>query len=514
MQAGFDQYNAINMICSSGARGSIKQMRQLASMRGLMFATNGKTMEIPIKSNFREGLNMLEYFMGAKSSRKSLSDTALRTADSGYLTRRLVDVSQDVIIRELDCGATDGIEVSDIVVNSSTGETVVEYLEERLIGRFTIEDVVDPSTGELIVAANVMISEEAAKKIVAAGIRSVKVRTILRCRSKRGVCAHCYGADMASGKLVSIGEAVGIIAAQSIGEPGTQLTMRTFHTGGIAGSDITQGLPRIEELFEARRPKKPAIVTEYSGVAHIMQDKKIAKIIVDVEGEHPELNDNKVEYEVPFGMKVSISDGDYVAVGSALTEGYLSPADVLRLKGIDAVYDYIIREVQKVYRGEDVEVNDKHVEVIARQMTRKVKIEDAGDTNLLIGSTVDVFEFREENENIDARIEAGEAGLRHAAAAPVLLGITKASLMTESFLSAASFQETTKVLTEAAIRGKVDHLLGLKENVIIGKLIPAGTGLEYYRSVGVEEREDVPDMTDEQFSEKMAQELTTVGKSV
>ena len=510
MTEGFHPYNAINMICTSGARGSIKQMRQLASMRGLMFATNGKTMEIPIKSNFREGLNMLEYFMGAKSSRKSLSDTALRTADSGYLTRRLVDVSQDVIVREDDCGATDGIVVSAIV----SGDTVVEKLEERLIGRFTTGDVVDPATGELLVAANVMISEEQAKAIVSAGIESVEVRTILRCRARRGVCAHCYGADMASGNLVSTGEAVGVIAAQSIGEPGTQLTMRTFHTGGIAGSDITQGLPRIEELFEARRPKKPAIVSEYNGVAHVIQDKRIAKIVIDVEGEHPELENGKVEYEVPFGMKVNVKDEDYVASGTALTEGYLNPADVLKLSGIDAVYDYIIREVQKVYRGEDVEVNDKHVEVIARQMTRKVKIEDSGDTGLLVGSTVDVLEFRDENEAIEARDPDGSLGMRKASAAPVLLGITKASLMTESFLSAASFQETTKVLTEAAIRGKVDHLLGLKENVIIGKLIPAGTGLEYYRSVGVKENENVEDMTDEEFSEKMSMEMAAVGKNI
>ncbi len=510
MTEGFHPYNAINMICTSGARGSIKQMRQLASMRGLMFATNGKTMEIPIKSNFREGLNMLEYFMGAKSSRKSLSDTALRTAYPGYLTRRLVDVSQDVIAREDDCGATDGIVVSAIV----SGDTVVEKLEERLVGRFTTGDVVDPATGELLVAANVMISEEQAKAIVSAGIESVEVRTILRCRARRGVCAHCYGADMASGNLVSTGEAVGVIAAQSIGEPGTQLTMRTFHTGGIAGSDITQGLPRIEELFEARRPKKPAIVSEYNGVAHVVQDKRIAKIVIDVEGEHPELENGKVEYEVPFGMKVNVKDDDYVASGTALTEGYLNPADVLKLSGIDAVYDYIIREVQKVYRGEDVEVNDKHVEVIARQMTRKVKIEDPGDTGLLVGSTVDMLEFRDENEAIEARDPDGSLGLRKASAAPVLLGITKASLMTESFLSAASFQETTKVLTEAAIRGKVDHLLGLKENVIIGKLIPAGTGLEYYRSVGVKENENVEDMTDEEFSEKMSMEMAAVGKNI
>ncbi len=476
---GLDKYNAINMISTSGARGSIKQTRQLAGMRGLMFATSGKTLEIPIKSNFREGLTMLEYFMGAKGSRKSLSDTALRTADSGYLTRRLVDVSQEVIVRELDCGAKEGIVVSEIA-NPNDREHPLETLKERLVGRFTVSDVIHPETGELLVAANTMISESDADAIVAAGIDRVEVRTILRCQAERGVCAHCYGADLASGKLVSIGEAVGVIAAQSIGEPGTQLTMRTFHTGGVAGSDITQGLPRIEELFEARNPKKPAIVTEFSGVAHVTTEKNLSKVtIVDDEGtEHL--------YEIPFGMRLEVHDGDYVARGTALTEGYFAPADVLRLKGIDAVYDYIIREVQKVYRGEDVEVNDKHVEVIARQMTRKVTVEDAGDTDLLSGATVDVMELRRVNRAIDARIAAGEENLRHAVGAPMLLGITKASLLTESFLSAASFQETTKVLTEAAIAGKEDHLLGLKENVIIGKLIPAGTGLSCYHDIDIE----------------------------
>ncbi|MBR2612848.1 MAG: DNA-directed RNA polymerase subunit beta' [Clostridia bacterium] len=474
--ANLDRYNSLNMICTSGARGSMKQMRQLAGMRGLMFATNGKTIEIPIKSNFREGLTMLEYFMGAKGSRKSLSDTALRTADSGYLTRRLVDVSQDVIVREEDCGAKSGIVVSDIV----SGNNVVEPLEERLIGRYTVGDVVDEETGELIVPANTMISEEDAKNIVAAGIRQVEVRTILRCLAKRGVCVHCYGADLAHGTPVSIGEAVGVIAAQSIGEPGTQLTMRTFHTGGVAGSDITQGLPRVEELFEARRPKKTAIVTEFTGTTRIESDKKLSKVTIL----HPEEpTDEEVVYEIPFGMRLCIEDGQQVKRGQQLTEGFLNPADVLHMLGIDAVYDYIIREVQKVYRGEDVEINDKHVECIARQMTRKVRIEDAGDTDLLVGSTVDILELREENEKIDARIAAGELTLRHAEGAPMLLGITKASLMTESFLSAASFQETTKVLTEAAIRGKSDHLLGLKENVIIGKLIPAGTGIGAYRAI-------------------------------
>ncbi len=478
-----DAYNSLNMICVSGARGSMKQMRQLAGMRGLMFATNGRTIEIPIKSNFREGLTMLEYFMGAKGSRKSLSDTALRTADSGYLTRRLVDVSQDIIVREEDCGATTGIVVSDII----SGQVPVEKLYDRLVGRYTVNDVVSEETGELIVPANTMISEEMANEIIAAGITQVEVRTILRCLAKRGVCVHCYGADLAHGTPVAIGEAVGVIAAQSIGEPGTQLTMRTFHTGGVAGSDITQGLPRVEELFEARKPKKTAIATEYTGIARIESDKKMSKVhIKDIE-------DGDVQetvYEIPFGMRLCIEDGQKVKRGQPLTEGFLNPADVLRMSGIDAVYDYIIREVQKVYRGEDVEINDKHVECITRQMTRKIEIEKSGDTNLLEGTKVDILEFREENEKIQERIDAGEIGLCKAEGAPLLLGITKAALMTVSFLSAASFQETTKVLTEAAIKGKKDHLLGLKENVIIGKLIPAGTGLGKYRSVEIETEAD------------------------
>ena len=478
-----DAYNSLNMIATSGARGSTKQMRQLAGMRGLMFATSGKTIEIPIKSNFREGLTMLEYFMGAKGSRKSLSDTALRTADSGYLTRRLVDVSQDIIVREEDCGATSGIVVSDIIA----GQVAVEKLFDRLVGRYTVDDVVNEETGELIVPANTMISEEDAKAIIAAGINSVEVRTILRCLAKRGVCVHCYGADLAHGTPVSIGEAVGVIAAQSIGEPGTQLTMRTFHTGGVAGSDITQGLPRVEELFEARKPKKTAIVTEFTGTASIQSDKKLTKVII----KNPvEPTDDEVVYEIPFGMRLCIEDGAEVKRGQPITEGFLNPADVLRMSGIDAVYDYIIREVQKVYRGEDVEINDKHVECITRQMTRKIEVLDAGDSGLLVGTKVDVLEFREECEALQARIDAGEIGLRLPEGAPLLLGITKAALMTESFLSAASFQETTKVLTESAIKGKKDNLLGLKENVIIGKLIPAGTGLGVYRAVEVQSKDE------------------------
>ncbi len=487
--ANLDKYNSLNMIATSGARGSIKQMRQLAGMRGLMFATNGKTIEIPIKSNFREGLTMLEYFMGAKGSRKSLSDTALRTADSGYLTRRLVDVSQDVIVREEDCGAKSGIVVSDIV----SGQVVVEKFFERMIGRYTVNDVVNEETGELIVPSNTMIDEDMANDIIAAGITQIEVRTILRCLAKRGVCAHCYGADLAHGTTVSIGEAVGVIAAQSIGEPGTQLTMRTFHTGGVAGSDITQGLPRVEELFEARRPKKTAVVTEYSGTAHILSDKKLSKVVIKnaIDGNGLPVAD-EVVYEIPFGMRLCIEDGQKLERCQQLTEGFLNPADVLHMSGIDAVYDYIIREVQKVYRGEDVEINDKHVECIARQMTRKVEIEDAGDTDLLVGTKVDIVEFREANEEIERRNEAGEM-LRKAEGAPLLLGITKAALMTESFLSAASFQETTRVLTEAAIAGKQDKLLGLKENVIIGKLIPAGTGLGKYRAIEIEDEGDEGD---------------------
>ena len=475
VQEGFDAYNPIKMMIDSGARGSNSQLRQLAGMRGLMFATNGKTMEIPIKSNFREGLNILEYFIGARGSRKSLSDTALRTADSGYLTRRLVDVSQDVIIREEDCGTTKGMWVSDI----TEGDTVIEPLRDRLLGRYCIGDIVNPNTNEVIVPDGTMISAAKAAEIVDAGITEVYVRSILRCHAKRGVCAHCYGADMASGNPVNVGETVGIIAAQSIGEPGTQLTMRTFHTGGIAGSDITQGLPRIEELFEARRPKKTAIIAEKNGTIRIREDKR-TKTIVLITEENEELT-----YSIPFGMRIIVAEGDYVLQGQAMTEGYKAPGDILRVNGIEAVYDYIIREVQKVYRSQEVNINDKHVEVIARQMSRKVKVEDAGDTELLVGTLVDVLEFENANEMVQARIEAGETALREATCSNVLLGITKASLQTESFLSAASFQETTKVLTEAAIKGKVDTLQGLKENVIIGKLIPAGTGLDAYRAVEV-----------------------------
>ena len=480
VQEGFDAYNPIKMMIDSGARGSNSQLRQLAGMRGLMFATNGKTMEIPIKSNFREGLNILEYFIGARGSRKSLSDTALRTADSGYLTRRLVDVSQDVIIREEDCGTQKGIWVSDI----TEGDTTIEPLRDRLAGRYVIGDVVDPASNNVIVPDGTMITPAKADEIVAAGITEVYVRSILRCHAKRGVCSHCYGADMASGNPVNVGETVGIIAAQSIGEPGTQLTMRTFHTGGIAGSDITQGLPRIEELFEARRPKKTAIIAEKSGTIRIREDKRTKTILVNTE------DGEELSYAIPFGMRIIVAEGDYIAQGQAMTEGYKAPADILRVNGIEAVYDYIIREVQKVYRSQDVNINDKHIEVIARQMSRKVKVEDEGDTDLLVGTLVGQLEFEEANEQIKKRIAEGETTLREATCSDVLLGITKASLQTDSFLSAASFQETTKVLTEAAIKGKIDHLQGLKENVLIGKLIPAGTGLEAYRAVEVKRAQE------------------------
>ncbi|MBR0327536.1 MAG: DNA-directed RNA polymerase subunit beta', partial [Clostridia bacterium] len=475
LQKGFNPYNPIKMMIDSGARGNSSQLRQLAGLRGLMFATNGQTMEIPIKSNFREGLNILDYFIGARGSRKSLSDTALKTADSGYLTRRLVDVSQEVIVREEDCGTKHGLLVSaiyeeaDRLGSTEHEQQVIESLADRLGGRFVIGDVVHPVTGEVIVPDNTMITPAQVKQIVDAGITEVNVRSILRCEAKRGVCAHCYGSDLASGKKVNVGEAVGIIAAQSIGEPGTQLTMRTFHTGGIAGANITQGLPRIEELFEARRPKKTSAIAEIDGTISIREDKRMRNIVITA------ADGREVAYPIPFGMHIKVQDGDKVTVGQGMTEGYKAPADILRVQGLDAVFDYIVREVQKVYRSQEIIINDKHIEVIARQMSRKVRIEDEGDTGLLLGAMVDITEFREANQNIQARIDAGET-VRPAIGSPVLLGITKASLQTESFLSAASFQETTKVLTEAAIRGKVDNLTGLKENVIIGKLIPAGTG--------------------------------------
>ena len=485
LQNSFSQFNPIKIMSDSGARGSIAQMRQLAGMRGLMFATNGRTIEVPIKSNFREGLNILEYFMGAKGSRKSLSDTALRTADSGYLTRRLVDVSQEVIVREIKCDSKTPTYITDIMDDK---KNILEPLTDRIVGRFTMGEVVHPETGEIIVGDDEMITEEAADRIVAAGIKGVNIRTVIQCHAKQGICAHCYGADLANGKLVNVGEAVGIIAAQSIGEPGTQLTMRTFHSGGVAGSDITQGLPRVEELFEARQPKKPAVISEIRGTAHIgmAENSNIHTVTVRPDAEQPEGVVAEVkEYQIPYGTKLSIIEGQHLEVGEAMTEGNKAPADIMRVLGLDAVYEYLIKEIQKVYRSQACNVNDKHVEIIARQMTRKMKVEDSGSTDLLVGSNIDVLDLEKANEEVDARIAAGEEGLTHAKGSTILLGITKASLQTESFMSAASFQETTKVLTEAAIHGKVDYLRGLKENVIIGKLIPAGTGMDCYKGVGV-----------------------------
>ena len=487
MMACFHDLNPIKIMADSGARGSTKQMRQLAAMRGSMFATNGKTMEIPIKSNFREGMKILEYFMGSRSSRKSLSDTALRTADSGYLTRRLVDVSQEVIVREECCDAPEG-QIIRAIENPQTPGSPLEGLAERIEGRYTFEPVVHPVTGEVIVEADTMLKEEQVKAIEAAGVTEVHIRTLLKCHARYGVCAHCYGADLASGKPVSVGEAVGIIAAQSIGEPGTQLTMRTFHSGGVAGADITQGLPRVDELFEARTPKKAAIICEQTGtVQRIAQGENMhVHEISVVDGESGEM----FKYVIPYGMQIVVKEDQKINRGDVLTTGNKAPADIMRISGLNKVYEYIIEEIQKAYRSQGVSVNDKHIEIIARQMTRKVRIEDPGDTDLRIGSSKDLFELEEANAAIRERIAAGEENLREATAARELLGITKASLRTESFLSAASFQETTRVLTEAAIEGKVDRLLGLKENVIIGKLIPAGTGMPCYSNVHVESTED------------------------
>ena len=490
LQESFSRYNPINIMSDSGARGSVEQMRQLAGMRGLMFATNGRTIEIPIKSNFREGLNILEYFMGAKGSRKSLSDTALRTADSGYLTRRLVDVSQDVIVREIKCDTQEGELVTAV---TETDGSMLEPLADRITGRFTMGPVINPATGEVMIDDDVMITDDMAKQIDEAGITAVNIRTVIHCHARYGICAHCYGADLANGKLVNVGEAVGIIAAQSIGEPGTQLTMRTFHSGGVAGSDITQGLPRVEELFEARQPKKPAIICEVNGTARITTgENSIHMVTVTPDADQPEGVVPEVkEYQIPYGTKLAIRNDQHLEIGQSITEGNKAPADIMRILGLDAVYSYLIREIQKVYRSQSCNVNDKHIEIIARQMTRKMVIEDGGDTGLLVGSRVDAGEFERANDAVKARIANGEEGLQLAKGSVILLGITKASLQTESFKSAASFQETTKVLTEAAIEGKTDYLRGLKENVIIGKLIPAGTGMECYKGVGVRKSEVV-----------------------
>ena len=470
LKENLDKYNPINMMADSGARGSIEQIRQLAGMRGLMADTSGKTIEIPIKANFREGLNVQEYFISSHGARKGLADTALRTADSGYLTRRLVDVSQDVIIREDDCGTNEYIVAKTI----KDGNEIIEELHDRLLGRVAFEDIIHPETGEIIVAKNQLMNDTLASKVVAAGIEKVKIRSILGCRAKIGVCAKCYGSNLSSGELVNVGEAVGIIAAQSIGEPGTQLTMRTFHTGGVAGDDITQGLPRVEELFEARKPKGLAIVTDDAGVATISETKKKREIIVTNEE-----TGTSNTYLIPYGSRIKISDGDKLEAGDELTEGSINPHDLLRIKGPEAVQDYLIQEVQRVYRLQGIDINDKHIEVIVKQMMRKIRIEEAGETDMLIGSMVDRTEY------LDAVAQAKEEGKAAPEGKTVLMGITKTALSTDSFLSAASFQETTRVLTDAAIKGKIDPLIGLKENVIIGKLIPAGTGMSMYNNVEI-----------------------------
>jgi DNA-directed RNA polymerase subunit beta' len=469
LMASLDKFNPIFMMAHSGARGSKNQTRQLAGMRGLMADPSGRIIELPIRSNFREGLNVLEFFISTHGARKGLADTALRTADSGYLTRRLVDVSQDVIVREEDCGTDEGIYVEEI----REGNEIIERLTDRIIGRIAAEDVVD-NEGNIIVRRNELINEVEAEKIEKAGITKVKIRSLLTCRSRHGVCRMCYGRDLATGELVNIGEAVGIIAAQAIGEPGTQLTMRTFHTGGVAGFDITQGLPRVEELFEARKPKGLAVISEISGVVRINESKKRREVIVT-----DEENNISKTYLIPYGSRLKVHDGQVIQAGDELTEGSVNPHDLLKIKGIFAVQTYLLQEVQKVYRLQGVEINDKHIEVIIRQMMRKVKVEDPGDTSMLPGELIDMFKFEEENK------KAVEKGLKPATGRRALLGITKAALAADSFLSAASFQETTRVLTDAAIKGKVDPLLGLKENVIIGKLIPAGTGLSRYRNISV-----------------------------
>ena len=469
MMNSLDPLNPIYMMAISGARGNIQQIRQLAGMRGLMADPSGRIIDVPIKANFREGLTVLEYFTSTHGARKGLADTALRTADSGYLTRRLVDVAQDVIVREEDCGTREGVYVNEV----ADGENVIEPLEERIIGRYSIEPVLHPETGEEIVPADVEITEEDAEAIKKAGITTVLIRSMLTCKTRYGVCRKCYGRNLATGFQVEIGEAVGIMAAQSIGEPGTQLTMRTFHTGGVAGEDITQGLPRVEELFEARRPKGQAIISENDGVVTIGENKGRKEIeVVGRDGD-------RHTYQIPFGSRIRVADGQNVESGEEMTEGSINPHELLDVKGISAVQQYLLREVQRVYRMQGVDINDKHIEVMIRQMLRKVKVEESGDTELLPGALIEVFDFEDENRRIM------ESGFEPATAKPVVLGITKSSLAADSFLSAASFQETTRVLTEAAIKGKVDPLLGLKENVIIGKLIPAGTGTACYRSIQV-----------------------------
>jgi len=492
MKNNFEKLNPVYMMSESGARGNLDQLKQIAGMRGLMASTTGKTVEIPITSCFREGLSPIEYFIAAHGARKGLSDTALRTADSGYLTRRLVDVSQNIIVREEDCGTQDGLEVSTI----KDGNQVVEKLEERLVGRYSLNDIVNPETNELIVDSNTMINDKIAAEIVAAGIEKVTVRSVIGCRTKHGVCAKCYGMGLATRQEVSIGEAVGIIAAQSIGEPGTQLTMRTIHSGGVAGvADITQGLPRVEELFEARKPKGLAIISEIDGTVRIKEEKNKKEVVI--KGEH-----EAKEYVIPFGSKLRVREGDEVLAGDPITEGSINPGEILAIKGPTGVFEYLTTEVQKVYRNQGVDINDKHIELIARQMLKKVRVEDNGDTNMFSGSLVDMYDFEDENNRVIAEGKTPATGKR------VLLGITKASLATESFLSAASFQETTKVLTEAAIKGKTDELIGLKENVIIGKLIPAGTGMKVYQDTQIKTEQD--DKTTESNDDEMSQDVDTV----
>ena len=475
LMESLDKFNPIFMMADSGARGSKSQIKQLAGMRGLMASPSGKIIELPIRASFREGLDVLEYFLSTHGARKGNADTALKTADSGYLTRRLVDVSQDVIVREEDCGATDGMVVSEI----REGNEVVEGLAERLTGRYLAEDVINPSTGEVIANNDTYVDSEMAETIVATGVKKVKIRSVFTCKCKIGVCAKCYGMNMATAKKINIGEAVGIIAAQSIGEPGTQLTMRTFHTGGVAGADITQGLPRVEELFEARKPKGLAIVSEISGTVRIEETKKKRTVyVMGADGEEK-------NYDIPFGSRLKVNDNDVIEAGDEVTEGSVNPHDIMNIKGIDGARRYLLSEVQKVYRLQGVDINDKHLEVVVRQMTRKIKVTDSGDTELLPGTMIDIFDFEEANEKVR------EFGGEEATGEQALLGITKAALATDSFLSAASFQETTRVLTEAAIKGKTDPLVGLKENVIIGKLIPAGTGMMRYRSVKLDVEEDL-----------------------
>ena len=503
--SGLDKYNNIFMMADSGARGSNQQIKQLAGMRGLMADTSGRTIELPIKSNFREGLDVLEYFISAHGARKGLSDTALRTADSGYLTRRLVDVSQELIIRDMDCVEGTGKEIPGMTVEAfMDGREEIESLVDRVTGRYLAENIVDPETGDILIKKNHMITPKRAEIIKKLGLTKVKIRTVLTCKCHLGVCAKCYGSNMATGQQVQVGEAVGIIAAQSIGEPGTQLTMRTFHAGGVAGDDITQGLPRVEELFEARKPKGLAIIAEFGGVARIVDNKKKREVIITAE------DGTTKNYLIPYGSRIKIMDGAVLEAGDELTEGSVNPHDILKIKGVRAAQDYMLREVQRVYRLQGVEINDKHIEVIVRQMLKKIRVDNPGDSEYLSGITMDVLDFNETNEALI------EKGLEPAEGTQIMLGITKAALATNSFLSAASFQETTKVLTEAAINGKVDPLIGLKENVLIGKLIPAGTGMKRYRSVKLDSEIELEEeeLFDESIDFEEAVDLDTAEETV